>query len=140
MPVFLDLDGRFLEPTARLTWETISREGLNAIEALGETEIDEERFHQLRKRAEQDGRLVYQELVREHQEEIERDRRRTDAAFAARERASGRIGLQNVREARIRDIAAERAAWKAQQSVVSEPAPILECVAIAMVAPATGAS
>lgn len=140
MPVFLDEAGRFLEPTARLTWETISREGPKAVEALGETEIDEERFHRLRERAERDGRLIYQELVREHREGIERDRRRTEAAFAARERASARIGLQNVREARVRDIALERAAWQAQQSIKSEPAPILECVAIAVVAPALGAS
>jgi hypothetical protein len=140
MPTFLDDAGRFLDPTARLTWETVSREGGNAVEPLGEAEIGEERFHRLRERAEQDGRLIYQELVREHREGIERDRRRTDAAFAARERASARIGLQNVRESRIRDIALERAVWQAQQAVVSQPAPILECVAIAVVAPATGVS
>lgn len=138
MPTFLDGEGRFLEPTARLTWEAISREGLDAFEALGEAEIGEERFHQLRKRAEQDGRLIYQELVREHRDGMERDRRRTDAAFAARERASARIGLQNVRQARIHDITVERAAWQAQQPAVFEPAPILECVAIAVVAPTKG--
>lgn len=138
MPAFLDAAGRFLEPTARLTWETISREGLNALVTLGEADVGAERFHRLRERAEQDGRLIYQELLREHVEGIERNRRRTDAAFAARERASARIGLQNVREARIRDIALERAAWQAEQSEVSQPAPILECVAIAVVALATG--
>ena len=140
MPAFLDGDGKFLEPTARLAWETISREGLDAVDKLGDAEVSEESFLQLRNRAEQDGRLIYQELVREHQEGIERDRRRTEAAFAARERASGRIGLQNVREARIRDIAAERAAWQAEQVVASAPAPILECVALAVVAPAAGES
>ncbi|MCB1057760.1 MAG: DEAD/DEAH box helicase, partial [Acidobacteria bacterium] len=138
LPIFLNDDGLVLLPTARVVWDhLISHGGVASLpgaevasEVLAEEPSREEDwFEASRRAAEQHGASLYQGLVEEHQRRLSRERSKGRHAFEARRRAIHRVGLPQVRDHRLRQLAEDKRTWEdrmaAQEQAVPELAPIL---------------
>ena len=110
MPLFRHEDGRILTPTARYVWDQMMTdlpstggrlEGNEAIEAFDLVETS----------ARKHGQQIYQELVQTHRARLAVDREKGEYAFTARRRAVERIGLPEVRDHRLTQLAAEERSW-----------------------------
>ncbi|WP_454278194.1 DEAD/DEAH box helicase [Sphingomonas sp. Marseille-Q8236] len=95
MPLFVQ-NGRAFAPTARRLWDMIvTGEVATAGDYATTPTADLERF------AETQAEPIYLELRDGHLQQLEQERQRVAAAFDARRRAIGRIGLENVKRARL---------------------------------------
>jgi hypothetical protein len=115
LPLFHHDDGRWLDPTARWLWDALLRPStpITVVEGMrGTAAADAYATH--RATAEQRGASVFHHLAAQVQQQIAAEQDRRTAAYAARRQALERIGLANVRQARLRDLAQEEAAWVAQ--------------------------
>jgi len=100
MPLFLADDGRVFAPTARHIWDQLLTIQPTILRKL-DIEASHQAFERLREAAEQQGKMIYDEMVQSHQERLAREREKVEYAFAARRRAIERIGLIQVREHRL---------------------------------------
>jgi hypothetical protein len=74
------------------------------------TELWSECFHA----AEREGQPVYEEMQRARRSQIEQERQKYEEAFAMRQIAITKIGLPQVRDARLRALEQERKDWEQQ--------------------------
>jgi len=101
IPLFVQ-NGRAFAPTARRLWDLIVA---GELETDGEYAMDPvEGLEQL---AETQAEPIYLELRNRHLQQLEQEGQRIADAFEARRRAIGRIGLENVRRARLRRLEEE---------------------------------
>jgi hypothetical protein len=134
LPLFHHDDGRWLDPTARWLWDALLRPStpITVVESMrGTSATDAYATH--RATAEQRGASVFHHLVEQVQQQIAAERDRRTAAYAARRQALERIGLANVRQARLRDLAQEEAAWVAQLQQRARLRPSLTAVLLVRV-------
>jgi hypothetical protein len=111
MPIFVHDDGRVLGPTARHLWDRLLEESeLKVGQPAGPTAEDV--FTAVKKAAESHGRATYEDLIRQHRDSIERERRKGDFAFQSRRRSVNRIGLPAVRARRMAELEAEERTWR----------------------------
>ncbi|MBY5903937.1 DEAD/DEAH box helicase family protein [Rhizobium leguminosarum] len=116
MPLFVQ-NGRPFAPTARRLWDMIVTDELRIdADSTPGVVADSERL------AEAQAEPIYLELRDRYLQGLDQERHRMAAAFDARQRATKRIGLENVRRARSQRLDAE------QQSRVRE----LEAAAMTM--------
>lgn len=101
MPLFTQ-NGRAFAPTARRIWDLIVTGEMSMSGDHGPS-LDEA----MEAAAEIQAEPIYHELCDRHLQQIEQERQRVSTAFDARRRAIGRIGLENVRRARIRRLEME---------------------------------
>jgi superfamily II DNA or RNA helicase len=113
VPVFLHDDGRILGPTARHLWDRILAEQDLKVEQSGEPAAQEV-FAAVKKAAESQGKGTYDDLTRQHEARIERERQKGDFAFQSRRRAVNRIGLPAVRARRMAELEAEERTWRGE--------------------------
>lgn len=122
MPLFVQ-EGRVFAPTARRIWEmVIAGDG---IATDGTVSLDESELERL---ADIQAEPIYIELRDRHLHDIELERQRLEAAFDARRRAIGRIGLENVRRARMRRLEEEHQAKLSEVQAALAVMPNLERV------------
>ena len=124
MPLFVQ-NGRAFAPTARRIWDLIvsgdlSADGGYATEAAAG----------LDQLAETQAEPIYLELRDRHLQQLEQERQRATAAFDARRRAVGRIGLENVRRARLRRLEEEHRQRTRELEDAAAMMPSLEPVTI----------
>lgn len=126
MPLFIHDDGRCLIPTAKRVWELLLTESL---QINGYTENGTKVFDKSHKTAEIQGRNIYEKLLEEHKTRLSKEQEKGDYAFSARKRAIQRIGLPEVREFRLKNLAKEEANWrtnmKKKTQIMPELLPIL---------------
>ena len=111
MPLFVHDDGRILLPTARHLWEALLSESVEPQSFAGGGEA-REAFDRAWDAAQDQGRPLYEDLVRQQQERLRREREKGVYAFAARRRAVERLGLPAVRVHRLKQLDAEERAWR----------------------------
>jgi superfamily II DNA or RNA helicase len=111
MPLFLAEGGQVFTPTARHVWDRLLSVIPDVREYLDSEEAGKA-FDQLSDIAEEQGRVIYDELVQEHHSRLMREREKGEYGFVARRRIIGRIGLPQVREYRIRQMQDEERIWK----------------------------
>jgi len=127
MPLFVQ-NGRAFAPTARRLWDIVLAgdfefeadyltDAMEGIEPIAETQAEP----------------IYVELRDRHLQQLEQERRRVAAAFDARRRAIGRIGLENVRRARLRRLEEEHDLRLRELEAATTIMPTLDPVAIAEV-------
>lgn len=110
VPVFLDEDGRALQPTARLVWDRLIERGFTF--GVGKAvSFGEDLLTASRVVAKERGADVIAGMVDAHRAKVARDRRAGERAFAARRRAIERLGLPQVRQKRLTDLAVELERW-----------------------------
>lgn len=129
MPLFLHDDGRVLVPTARYIWDQLLSGGTSKV--CGRVEGGEamQVHERVRKAAEKQGRSVYEELLRAHQERLAREKAKGEYTFAARRRTIERIGLSAVRAHRFAELEREEREWRqqfdAKAGVIPDMIPLL---------------
>jgi superfamily II DNA or RNA helicase len=128
MPLFLADDGRVFAPTARHIWDQLVVTKPTILRHL-DIETSHQAFDQLRGAAERQGKTIYDELVEAHRERLAREREKGEYAFAARRRATLRIGLPQVRNHRLSLLEQEEERFREQlerrAQILPEMAPLL---------------
>jgi superfamily II DNA or RNA helicase len=111
LPLFVNKDGRILMPTAKTIWDKL----LTKVEGIGEHTMNEDAekiYSQLREHAEEQGRAIYDDLVREHRTQLKSEREKGEYSFIARRKAIERIGLEAVRMHRLKNLESEKRRWE----------------------------
>jgi len=128
MPLFQADDGRIFVPTARHVWDQLLTSTPQLRSTL-DAEASREAFDRLRKAAEAHGKAVFDALGQSHRTFLDREREKSNEAFAARRRIIERIGLPQVRQRRLDEFAWEEQKFQEQlerQAVVfPEMVPLL---------------
>jgi hypothetical protein len=93
-------------------------------------------FETSRRRAEEAGRPLYDELVSTHRRSLDQENQKTMLAFASRRRAIERIGLPQVRAHRLGQLEQEEQAFVADMAVRSAAFPELRAMIVLRVAAA----
>ncbi len=106
LPLFQNQDGRVFLPAAQRVWEQLLLGPVRITDSLeGEAAVQATR--QAWKAIEDAGRPAYEEMIRRQQRQLEREQEKYRYAFAARRRIIERVGLPNVRQHRLAQLARE---------------------------------
>ncbi|MCA9633760.1 MAG: hypothetical protein KC766_39180, partial [Myxococcales bacterium] len=135
--VFVASDGRVLVPTARTIWDRLVElgDGVKTASTALDAQGAVEHYRAARVAAEEQGAPLFDELVSNHRASLERERKKGSYAFAARRRASERIGLPQVRAWRLRQLAEEERAWQAELAAREAILPELTCISMVRIEP-----
>lgn len=125
MPLFTK-NGRAFAPTARRVWDLIVAGNATADDGQIMHDVGD-----LERLAELQAEPICDDLRSKHLDGLERERQRVDAAFEARRRAIGRIGLENVRRSRLKRLEDEHCQRVADIDAAVSVMPNLELVTIA---------
>ncbi|MEG3064402.1 hypothetical protein [Acetomicrobium sp.] len=101
MPLFLTDSGQIFIPTAKYIWDQLLTAYPLILRHL-DIESSYQVFERLWKAGEQQGKIVYDELIQAHKEHLIRERGKGEYAFAARRKTIMRIGLKQVRSHRLK--------------------------------------
>jgi hypothetical protein len=107
LPLFLADDGRVFLPTARHIWDRLMTVSPDLLGHL-DSDASSEAYDRLRVAAETHGKALYEDLVREHEDRLARERLKMEETFRARREAISRIGLPQVRRHRLGILERER--------------------------------
>jgi hypothetical protein len=113
LPLFMHHDGRLLDPTARWLWDHLLRP-TTAISPLAPLRGAESAAiaTRLGAAAEQRGESLYRSAISRIQAQAVAEDDRGTVAYAARRTALERIGLPNVRRARLAELEHEEHDWR----------------------------
>ena len=111
LPLFQNGEGRVFLPAAQRIWEQLLAAPITVTNSLTE-ETAAQAAQTAWTAVEQAGRAVYHEMAREQNRQRQREQEKMAYAFAARRRAINRIGLDSVRQYRLRQLMQEEAAWQ----------------------------
>jgi hypothetical protein len=103
MPLFLHDNGRLFLPTARYIWEQLLTVEVEITKHLV-GEMATKTFRKVWEAALVQGKSIYEELLRKHRLQVDKEREKSIYAFAARRRAIERIGLPQVRDYRLQQL------------------------------------
>jgi superfamily II DNA or RNA helicase len=128
MPLFVTDTGRVFAPTARAIWDRLLVEDVASVSYMT-GDAAERVLAGLRDEAERTGRPIYEDLLRQHRQRLDRERERGEYAFGARRRALSRIGLPAVRDHHLALLQVEREYWQRQMdqsdSIIPQLVPVL---------------
>ncbi len=115
MPLFLSDDGKVFLPTARHIWDQLLVENPK-IHSILAPEESQTNFAKIEKAAEEHGKSIYENLMQEHQNHINREKEKANYAFMIRRKNIERIGLPQVRNYRLNILAQEEKSFKEELS------------------------
>ncbi len=128
LPVFVSGEGRVLQPTARAVWDALAALELETA-TIRSAYLRGEASRALEERSTEAARSaaegLYRELLARHEDETRRRRRNGERAFEARRAMIERVGLQHVRQHRLKKLVAERGAWEKELAARAHPVPEL---------------
>jgi hypothetical protein len=110
LALFQHDDGRVLFPTARHIWTLLLDQSPTPRSYLDGGESTRV-FAVATTAAEYHGHPLYEELLRFHHGQLDKERERKRYAFEARRRAIERIGLPAIRQHRLNEISHEETSW-----------------------------
>jgi len=108
-PLFLADDDRVFRASAIQIWEHITHWNFQGSIVASPRTLDIRSWERLFRQAEQEAEPLYRDLKETHQKRVRGDREAMERAFHVRRDLVQRVGLDNVREARLRRLAAEYA-------------------------------
>jgi hypothetical protein len=128
LPLFVHADGRLLVPTARFLWEQLCLEPWRVDETPATT-MDETAFAAVEALAHEQCRDLYLEMRQRHLRQLQVEQDKADYSFRARRKLLQAIGLPEVRDFRLRQLAQEEAqcaeGLKRQGQVLPQLTPLL---------------
>ena len=126
--VFVHTDGRSLQPTAKYLFERLMMEPWNNSGAI-EGAASAQAFDQSQTAARDALRSVYAELKSRHLAAVQQEEEKGEYSYRVRNKLLGEIGLSEVREFRLKQLARERDVWRAQiaaqRNILPELNPLL---------------
>lgn len=131
LPMFIHDDGRSLRSSARSIWDQLIQVNTK-VEVTGrlDPEASQKRYAVLKQLAEENGKLLFEELVTEHKSRLHTKREKGEYAFTVRRKALNRIGLPQVRNFRLLKMEEEYNAWESNLSLESKIIPDLKALLI----------
>ena len=111
MPLFLHNNGRVFLPTARYIWEQLLSGDVEIQKHLSGEESTKA-FARVWEAASVQGKTIYDQLLRQHRQQLDKEREKCIYAFATRRCAIERIGLPQVRDYRLAQLAQEERTWQ----------------------------
>lgn len=131
LPIFVSAEGQLLLPTARVVWDRLIElaDGLRVLPAAAPAAGANQAIERSRAAAEQQGKASLQELLQRHRERLAVESRKMQVGFAARRRMIEKLGLPQVREHRLMQLAEEETGWRrdldAREQTLPELSPLL---------------
>lgn len=127
-PIFVHVDGRYLQPTARFLFERLMVEPWSC-EGLLTASSGEEAFSQSISAATEQLKDIYLDLKRRHLNGVTLEEEKGEYSFRVRSKLLEGIGLSEVRNFRLRQLEKDKAEWltkmHAQRNILPELSPIL---------------
>ena len=128
MPLFLHDDGRNLQPTARYLWDQLNIEQWYMRgEIVGDEACDI--LERCKQAAIEQGQEIYLELRQNHLNQIQLEIEKSEYSFKVRRRLLESVGLEQVKNYRLRQLGKEEALLKGQlerqKQVLPELIPLL---------------
>jgi SNF2 family DNA or RNA helicase len=124
MPLFISHTGKTFLPTARHIWEQLLTQDLQVLGTLS-SQTSSEAFQVSWQAAEHQGQEFYETLLADYTTHLQQERQKGEYAFASRRQAIERIGLAQVRDHRLKQLAQEEAEWLAKIENATEVQPEL---------------
>ena len=128
MPLFVHDDARMLPPTARFLWDQLCLEPWRADSAPAEP-LPEEVWHSTEALAREQCRDLYLDMRQKHVAQLHLEKQKAEYSFRSRRKMLQGIGLPEVRDYRLRQLAQEEAQWaeefKRQSRVLPQLTPLL---------------
>lgn len=107
LPMFLSDDGRLFQASARQIWEQMTHPGFKGAVDPSSRVLDGEEWQNLYQFAEQQAEPLYRELKSAHIGRLQEERASMEQAFRIRRDMIERVGLANVRAARLHRLETE---------------------------------
>ena len=128
VPLFVHDNGRVLAPTARFLWDQLCAERWT-IESEMSVALSDKQWLPMQEIAQAQCRDIYSEIRQKHMDQLQLERGKMDYSFQVRRKALQGIGLPEVRDFRLRQLAQEevRSAedFKKQSQLTPELTPLL---------------
>lgn len=128
MPLFVHDDGRMLAPTARFLWEQLCLEPWR-VETVETESLTEEADHATEALAREHCRDLYLDMRQRHLAKLQIEKQNAEYSFRSRRKLLQGIGLAEVRDYRLRQLAQEETQWaeefKRQSQVLPQLTPLL---------------
>ena len=126
--VFSTPQGKVYLPTARHIWEALSQE-TPIFKGVRSSESSMDAFEHLEKITETYGQEIFNTLRQDHSNALEKEKQRGEYFFNSRQKAIELVGLPEVRQFRLKNLAMEKSAWQkdltAAARIIPEIRPIL---------------
>jgi len=106
LPLFLSDDGKIFLPTAKRVWDLLLTESVELCGSVSESE-GQRLFSTSMESARTHGTRIINELREEHRSWLDGEKERTQYAFDARLRALNKLGLNAVRQHRLKRVEGE---------------------------------
>lgn len=101
LPLFISKEGRLFRASAFHIWEQLTHPNFQGEVVFSESKLDEKQWQKLHDLAEKETESLYQELKQAHVARIDDERVAMEQAFHVRRDMIKRVGLANVRSARL---------------------------------------
>lgn len=124
MPLFISHTGKTFLPTARHIWEQLLTQDLQVLGTLS-SQASSAAFQASWQAAEHQGQEFYETLLADYTTHLQQERQKGEYAFASRRQAIERIGLAQVRDHRLKQLAQEEAEWLTKIEHAAEVQPEL---------------
>ncbi len=137
LPLFVSDDGRLLVPTARVVWERLVELDTEHVSLRPASLVGEAAgvaYEGARRRAEELGRPLYDEILSNHRRFLEQEKQKSAQAMSSRRRAIERIGLPQVRDHRLAELVEEEKANAAELKAQLGALPELSAILVVRVA------
>lgn len=134
-PLYQSLEGKAFPATAKRIWEALLS---NDAELDAEVSLQPDHasvFDFARQQAEEAGLPAFESLSSRYQETLAQEKEKALYGFAARELAIARIGLEEVRQYRLKKLQQEKQQWEADFSERQKLRPELNALLVLRVVP-----
>lgn len=136
--LFVDDDGKVLGPTAKSAWDAVID---GKVQVLGTVPNSiTPMIDRLRAVASERGESVFRDLASKHQDRVARERRKGRDAFKVRRKTLDHVGLDAVRQYRLRQLEQEEFAWNERIERRARVVPDLAAVCVVRVGSLTEGS
>jgi superfamily II DNA or RNA helicase len=108
VPLLVSEDGHIFRTSAQQVWEQITHPKFSAVIEPSKRTLDNRLYQTLFEWAEREAEPLYRDLKEAHSVRMAEEIQKMDQAYAVRRQLVERLGLLNVREARLRRLAAEQ--------------------------------
>ncbi len=129
MPLFVHDDGWMLPPTARFLWEQLCLEPWRVEESEADNPVCQSIFKNIEALAREHCRDLYLDMRQRHLAQLQLEKQNAEYSFCSRRKMLQGIGLPEVRDYRLRQLAQEEAQWaeefKRQSLVQPQLVPLL---------------
>jgi hypothetical protein len=128
LPLFVHDDGRMLVPTARFLWEQLCLEPWR-VDDTPAAPLDEKEFVATEALAHEQCRDLYLEMRQRHLRQLQLEKEKAEYSFQARRKILQAVGLPEVRDFRLRQLAQEESECaeelRRQSQVLPQLTPLL---------------